>query len=75
MSNRLATANCVAFDCHIVGVALDYIVQVRIDVLNEVDPPMLRTDCRTVQGAKLLVPTRDVLKPDHNFLRARLRVV
>jgi putative restriction endonuclease len=44
VSNGLAlcTLHHAAFDCHILGVTPDYRVEVRIDVLREIDGPMLK---------------------------------
>ena len=43
MSNGLALCKLhhAAFDCHIIGVNPDYRVEVRVDVLEEIDGPML----------------------------------
>ena len=43
VSNGLALCKLhhAAFDCHIIGVNPDYRVEVRVDVLEEIDGPML----------------------------------
>ena len=39
-----------AFDCHILGVSPDYVVEVRLDVLQEVDGPMLKHGLQGFHG-------------------------
>jgi putative restriction endonuclease len=60
-----------AFDAHIVGVTPDYRVEVRVDVLEEIDGPMLKHGLQEFHRARLLVPRSDALKPDLGFLEAR----
>jgi putative restriction endonuclease len=73
VSNGLAlcTLHHAAFDCHIVGVRPDYVVEVRLDVLEEVDGPMLKHGLQGFHGSALLIPQRDALKPDRQFLEER----
>jgi putative restriction endonuclease len=63
-----------AFDCHIVGVSPDYRVEVRLDVLNEIDGPMLKHGLQAFHGSALLVPSRDAHKPDRHALEERYAV-
>ena len=60
-----------AFDCHILGVRPDYVVEVRLDVLEEVDGPMLKHGLQGFHGTSLLVPSRAAQKPDRAFLEER----
>lgn len=61
-----------AFDRNIIGVRPDLVVEVRPDVLREVDGPMLLHGLQGFQGGKLLVvPTRAAQKPNSEFLAER----
>jgi putative restriction endonuclease len=60
-----------AFDCHILGVNPDYRVEVRLDVLEEIDGPMLKHGLQGFHGSPLLVPSRASQKPDRAFLEER----
>ena len=60
-----------AFDLNIIGIRPDYIVDVRQDILDEVDGPMLRHGIQGVQGQRILLPTRRVLYPDEQRLEER----
>jgi putative restriction endonuclease len=73
VSNGLALCKLhhAAFDCHIVGVDPDYRVAVRVDVLEEIDGPMLEHGLQGFHGSKLLVPSREALRPDRRFLEER----
>ena len=59
-----------AFDSHILGVRPDYVVQIRSDLLDEVDGPMLRHGLQERHGQALMVlpsvrrerPARDLLE-------------
>jgi putative restriction endonuclease len=42
----------------------DYVVEVRVDVLEEIDGPMLKHALQGFHVAALLVLNRDMLKPD-----------
>jgi putative restriction endonuclease len=60
-----------AYDRGIVGVRPDYVVQVRDDVLLEVDGPMLRHGLQDVHGWNLELPRRAVDRPDRELLAQR----
>jgi putative restriction endonuclease len=61
-----------AFDRHIIGIRPDLIVDVRHDILEEVDGPMLRHGLQELQGNRLLViPGRREDKPNPDFLAQR----
>lgn len=74
VSNGLAMCKLhhAAFDRQIVGIRPDLIVEVREDVLEEVDGPMLRHGLQDLQGNRLLVlPTRPAQRPNPEFLAVR----
>lgn len=61
-----------AFDRNIVGIRPDLVVEVRHDILAEIDGPMLRHGLQELQGSKLLVlPARKVQHPDREALSER----
>ena len=76
ISNGLALCKLhhAAFDCHIMGVNPDYRVEVRVDVLEEIDGPMLRHGLQGFHQRPLFVPNRDDLKPDRQLLEQRYAV-
>jgi len=55
----------------IFGVNPDYRVEVRLDVLEEIDGPMLELGLQGFHGSSLWVPPRESLKPDRHFLEER----
>jgi putative restriction endonuclease len=63
-----------AFDSYIIGVSPDLIVEVRQDVLDESDGPMLRHGLQGVNGQKLAVPGRRDERPDREFLAERYQL-
>lgn len=63
-----------AFDAQIIGVTPDCIVQVRTDVLEEIDGPMLKHGLQGSHDAKLLLPSRSVDPPDPALLAQRYEV-
>ena len=60
-----------AFDQHILGIRPDYVVEVRHDILEEVDGPMLRFGLQEMHGSKIGVPHREQLRPDKLALEQR----
>ena len=60
-----------AYDRGIVGVRPDYVVEVRGDVLLEVDGPMLKHGIQEVHGWRLNLPTRLAEHPDRDRLAQR----
>ena len=60
-----------AFDCYVMGVTPDLRVEMRLDVLKEVDGPMLEHGLQGFHGARVSVPTRDAWKPNRDFLAER----
>jgi len=60
-----------AFDRHILGVRPDMRVEIRGDILLEVDGPMLKYGLQEMNGNKLHLPRKDLLKPGREFVEAR----
>jgi putative restriction endonuclease len=60
-----------AFDLNILGIRPDYNVEVRIDVLAEVDGPMLKHGLQGFHGTRLWTPRRPSLQPKPEFLDER----
>ena len=60
-----------AFDSYIIGVTPDLEVKVRLDVLEEIDGPMLQHGLQGFQGRRIHVPHADHLKPNRDFLAER----
>lgn len=60
-----------AFDAHIMGVRPDYVIEIREDVLSEVDGPMLIHGLQGWNGRMLRVPRRVAFRPDSARLAER----
>jgi putative restriction endonuclease len=60
-----------AFDSYIIGVTPDLEVMVRLDVLEEIDGPMLQHGLQGFQNRRIHVPRADHLKPNRDFLAER----
>lgn len=60
-----------AYDRGILGVRPDYVVEVRADVLLEVDGPMLRHGIQDVHGWRLELPMHPSDRPDRDLLAQR----
>lgn len=60
-----------AYDAQIIGIDPDTRVHVREDVLNETDGPMLKHGLQEVAGTRLVLPRRDDLRPNREFLAER----
>jgi putative restriction endonuclease len=60
-----------AFDADIIGVRPDHVVEVRRDVLEEVDGPMLRHGLQEMHGATIHVPHVAYQRPDRDRLEWR----
>jgi putative restriction endonuclease len=76
VSNGLALCNLhhAAYDRNILGVTPELKVQVRLDVLQEKDGPMLQWGLQHFHGADLYVPRRQDLKPNPEFLADRYAI-
>jgi putative restriction endonuclease len=60
-----------AFDRHILGIRPDCVIEIRRDILEEVDGPMLRHGLQEVAGAVLNVPRAEVSRPRPDLLEER----
>ncbi|HYO47355.1 MAG TPA: HNH endonuclease [Gemmatimonadota bacterium] len=60
-----------AYDQHILGIRPDLRIDVRIDILEEVDGPMLTHGLQGFQGERLLIPRRSEDQPNSDFLAER----
>jgi putative restriction endonuclease len=76
-SNGLALCKLhhAAFDRNIVGVRPDSVIEVREDVLIEIDGPMLLHGLQDLHGSQLaVVPRAERDRPNANFLQERYRL-
>jgi putative restriction endonuclease len=60
-----------AFDAHILGIRPDYQIEIRLDVLEETDGPMLKHGLQEFHRERLWTPHRPVLRPKPEFLEER----
>lgn len=60
-----------AFDTGILGVAPDYRIHLREDVLQEKDGPMLRHGLQELDGAAIGLPRSEPLRPNRDYLAER----
>jgi putative restriction endonuclease len=67
----LCTLHHAAFDRDVIGITPDYVVQVREDVLEQKDGPMLIHGLQGFHGTHLLVPRRPNAQPDRQLLEQR----
>ena len=67
----LCTLHHAAFDRHVIGITPDYIVQVRRDVLDQEDGPMLIHGLQGFHGQPLRLPIREAWRPDRRLLEER----
>ena len=67
----LCTLHHAAFDAHLLGVTPDYVVQLRDEVMDEEDGPMLIHGLQGFHGAHLLLPRREAWRPDRSRLEER----
>lgn len=62
-----------AFDRMFIGIAPDFSVHIRKDILDEHDGPMLRYGLQLMQGTKLILPTSKANWPDRDALEWRFK--
>jgi putative restriction endonuclease len=60
-----------AFDSHLIGVRPDYVIEVRKDVLDDEDGPMLIHGLKDLNRRKLILPFPANLSPDPSLLERR----
>jgi putative restriction endonuclease len=63
-----------AFDRHILGIRPDYVVEVRPDILEEVDGPMLQHGLKGFAGQRLNVPRAEASRPRRDLLEERFEM-
>ena len=60
-----------AFDRHILGITSQFIIEVRRDILEEADGPMLRHGLQEIAGQRINLPSNHHLWPRPEFLEER----
>ena len=60
-----------AYDRNILGISPDYVIQIRQDILEEVDGPMLKYGIQQMQGLSIRTPKATDWKPSKDLLAIR----
>jgi putative restriction endonuclease len=60
-----------AFDANILGIRPDLVIEIRADILEEVDGPMLRHGLQEIAGQRMLAPRSPREHPRPEFLEER----
>lgn len=60
-----------AFDRNFLGIRPDYVVEIRGDLLEEVDGPMLQHGLQELHGSRIVLPRSRVNRPDPELLEQR----
>ncbi len=60
-----------AFDRNVLGIRPDLVIDVRREVLEEIDGPMLRHGLQEMRGVRIRVPRAVAAKPDPSRLEER----
>jgi putative restriction endonuclease len=63
-----------AFDSHLMTVTPDYAIEIRRDVLDEVDGPMLIHGLQGFHGKLIGLPVRERHRPDRGLLETRYEI-
>jgi putative restriction endonuclease len=63
-----------AFDSHLLGVRPDLVVELRADILDEADGPMLRFGLQGFHGKAIHAPRVPELRPSQEFLAERFEL-
>jgi len=79
MSRRIVVKNGIslcklhhaAFDAYFPGIRPDYVIEIRKDVLNEEDGPMLIHGLKDLNRKKIILPSPQTLSPDPVLLEQR----
>lgn len=76
VSNGLALCKIhhAAFDANILGIRPDLVVEIRQDVLEASDGPMLRHGLQAMSGSTISVPVRRADRPDRDALEERYAI-
>lgn len=67
----LCTLHHAAFDRNFLGIRPDYVVEIRGDLLEEVDGPMLQHGSQELHGSLILLPVSRAKRPDPELLEER----
>ncbi len=62
-----------AFDGNIIGITPEYDIQVREDILEEEDGPMLKHGLQGLHNSKIILPSKKIHWPDRDLLGERFR--
>lgn len=60
-----------AFDQNIIGITPDYRIEVREDILHEIDGPMLKYGIQEMNDQMLIIPKSKILRPNKELLDYR----
>ena len=60
-----------AFDSNILGIRPDYIIEVRADILDEQDGPILTHGLQQLNNKRIFIPPQKHLTPDNHLLEKR----
>lgn len=60
-----------AYDANILGITPDYTIEIRLDVLEERDGPMLQHGLQAMHNKPLTVPSTEPLRPRREYLEER----
>lgn len=73
VSNGLALCKIhhTAFDRHFLGISPDSIIEIRKDLLDEKDGPMLQHGLKALHGSRLIAPRNPAHKPNRDALAER----
>ena len=73
VSNGLALCRLhhAAFDTNILGIRPDYVIEIRTDILEEIDGPMLQHGIQGFQNTRIQLPRHLELRPDPERLAER----
>ncbi|MFC7381729.1 HNH endonuclease [Sphaerisporangium rhizosphaerae] len=76
ISNGLALCKIhhAAYDQNIIGIRPDYAIEVRTDILEEIDGPMLKHGIQEMNGHRITLPRRRSDRPDQTLLEERYHI-
>ena len=60
-----------AFDAYFLGIRPDYVIDIRKDVLDEEDGPILIHGLKDLNRKKIILPSPQSLSPDRELLERR----
>ncbi len=60
-----------AFDAYFLGIRPDHVIEIRKDVLDEEDGPMLIHGIKDLNNRKIILPSPQNLSPDPELLEKR----